>query len=281
VNEVNQSSDEHSREDQQPGPHVRLYTVVIPTLNEEDAIGAVLREIPPDIWKNGEVIVVDASHDRTSRIASSWGARVIRAEKQGKAHQLKLGVHHAQGDILVMMDGDGEHPPEYIPRLIDMVSQGYDVALGTRMGVDFRQNPKMSIFYFVYLPFMTTLFKMAGVDFQGTPLTGFRCMRRDVWDKIRPESENFLLETEMNLNMGRQGVFHGEISIPFMERKGGMIRSRVLQSKAGREMVGVVMTHIYNQRVKKPVSRKINRIHDEVLLPVKAFYLQIADFFGG
>ncbi|MFW6181460.1 MAG: glycosyltransferase family 2 protein, partial [Spirochaetota bacterium] len=164
-------------------------SVVIPTLNEERAIGRVLGGIPDPVWRMGEVVVVDASRDRTPLIAGSLGARVIPAARRGKGHQVKLGMDAARGDILVMMDGDGEHPPEYIPLLI--------AALGRNC------------------PVITGVFRLAGVSFTGSPLTGYRCMCREAWEMLRPESGNFLFEAEMNVRMGERGVCYREVPIPF------------------------------------------------------------------
>ncbi len=255
--------------------------MVIPTLNEEQAIGDVLSGIPAWVWERGEVLVVDASQDRTPLVAAGMGARVIRAGRTGKGHQLKLGVHNACGDILIMMDGDGEHPPEYIPLLVAALDRGCDVSLGTRMRVPFGSHPLASIIYFLYLPVITGVFRMAGISFSGAPLTGYRCMHREAWEKLRPESENFLIEAEMNVKMAEQDMRYAEIPIPFLERSGGMSGSRVLQSGEGRAVVGFILGYLYRRRIRKTVEEKLGRVQDELVRPVKMFTLELINYLSG
>jgi glycosyltransferase involved in cell wall biosynthesis len=250
-------------------------SVVIPTLNEERAIGEVLSGIPAPIWRAGEVLVVDASRDRTPLIAGSLGARVIPASCRGKGHQVKLGMDSARGDILVMMDGDGEHPPEYIPLLVAALESGCDMSLGTRMRVPFADHPVASIIYFLYLPVITGVFRLAGVRFSGTPLTGYRCMRREAWETLRPESGNFLFEAEMNVKMGEQGVRYREVSIPFRKRSGGLARSRVLLAGEGRAVVGFILGYMFRRRIRGPFTEKIDWMKGELVHSIKLFVLEL------
>jgi dolichol-phosphate mannosyltransferase len=46
---------------------------------------------------------------------------------------LTAGLEHAQGDVVIMMDGDGQHPPEMIPQMLDLIRQGYDIVQTQRM----------------------------------------------------------------------------------------------------------------------------------------------------
>src|SRR5207245_5470442 len=79
-------------------------TVIIPCLNEEQGIEQILRSMPDFV---DEVIVVDNdSTDRTSEIAASLGATVIREEVRGYGRSYKRGFAGATGDIIITLDGD-------------------------------------------------------------------------------------------------------------------------------------------------------------------------------
>jgi len=109
-------------------------SVVIPAYNEGDAIGAVVRDVlarAPDLK---EVIVVDdGSTDSTADAAQEAGARVIRFPyNKGNGAAVKAGIRAAAGDIVVLMDGDGQHSAADIARLLEPMEQGHDMCVGAR-----------------------------------------------------------------------------------------------------------------------------------------------------
>src|SRR5262252_761487 len=92
-------------------------TVIIPCLNEEQGIERVLRAMPEFV---DEVIVVDNnSTDRTSEVAASLGAKVIREEVRGYGRSYKRGFTRATGDLIITLDGDHSYPVNAISYLIE------------------------------------------------------------------------------------------------------------------------------------------------------------------
>lgn len=92
-------------------------TVIIPCLNEEQGIESVLRRMPDFV---DEVIVVDnGSTDRTSDVARSFGAKVIREHVRGYGRSYKTGFASASGDVIVTLDGDHSYPPDAISYLLE------------------------------------------------------------------------------------------------------------------------------------------------------------------
>jgi glycosyltransferase involved in cell wall biosynthesis len=225
------------------------HSVIIPTLNEEQSIERVLIRIPERIWQEGEVIVVDASTDRTSYISERCGAKVLNVKKRGKGYQLKAGVALSKGRIIVLMDGDGEHPPEYIPNLLKELQIGYDIVLGTRNYGAFIEKPIPGILYIFSQPFIVSLFRLAGLNLKGSPLTGFRCMWRETWNKIEPLSDNFLIESEMNLKIVEMGLRYKEVNIPYIERYNGALNSRVLNNGEGKYVIRYIVSYIFEKQV--------------------------------
>jgi glycosyltransferase involved in cell wall biosynthesis len=108
-------------------------SIVIPARNESAAIGKVVRTARSE-YADAEIIVVDdGSTDATARTAEEAGAIVIRhPENLGNGASVKSGARAAQGEILVFMDGDGQHDPLEIGRLLDKLDQGFDMAVGAR-----------------------------------------------------------------------------------------------------------------------------------------------------
>lgn len=117
-----------------PGITVRTVTisVVIPCLNEARNLRHTLRSLPPDI---DEVILVDGgSTDGSPEVARRYrpDVRVIPQTGRGKGNALALGFAAARGDIVVMFDADGSADGAEIPRFVEALLDGADVAKGSR-----------------------------------------------------------------------------------------------------------------------------------------------------
>jgi glycosyltransferase involved in cell wall biosynthesis len=110
-------------------------TVVIPALNEEAAIGGVVREVPRHLVH--EIIVVDnGSVDRTRDVAADAGARVVHEPRRGYGAACHAGIAAARdADIFVFLDGDHNEDPAELPRVLGPVLAGdADLVLGSRVG---------------------------------------------------------------------------------------------------------------------------------------------------
>ena len=108
-------------------------SVIIPAKNEAEVIGDVVASVR-DIYPDAEILVVnDGSEDDTASIAGRAGASVItHPVSLGNGAAIKSGARAATGDILVMMDGDGQHKAEDIKPLLEKLDEGYDMAIGAR-----------------------------------------------------------------------------------------------------------------------------------------------------
>jgi glycosyltransferase involved in cell wall biosynthesis len=112
--------------------HPRL-SIIIPAKNEAAIIADVVSSVR-STCKNAEILVVDdGSTDDTAALAEQPGVTVIRHPVSlGNGAAIKAGARVARGDILIMMDGDGQHKPEDIPSLLSKLDQGYSMAIGAR-----------------------------------------------------------------------------------------------------------------------------------------------------
>lgn len=117
-----------------------LVSLVIPTYNERDNVLPLLEAIRGAMAGRGlEVwIVDDDSPDRTWELASDYArthpeVRVIRrTSERGLSAAVIEGFHRARGDLLAVMDADLSHDPALLPRLVDAIAGGADVAVGSR-----------------------------------------------------------------------------------------------------------------------------------------------------
>lgn len=108
-------------------------TIILPARNEADG----LRELLPRLkaaQPDAEIIVVDdGSTDGTAAVCEEFSARRIHHPyPKGNGAAIKSGAKAATGDVLVMMDADGQHQPEDIDALLEPLTRGYDMAIAAR-----------------------------------------------------------------------------------------------------------------------------------------------------
>ena len=114
----------------------RDVSVIIPAYNEEEGIASVVAGVlAGGAWR--EVLVVDdGSNDRTAERAASAGARVVRHPyNKGNGAAVKTGVREATGDVVLLMDADGQHDPADAARIVAPVGV-HDMVIGARSARD-------------------------------------------------------------------------------------------------------------------------------------------------
>ncbi|MFC1808008.1 glycosyltransferase family 2 protein [Candidatus Omnitrophota bacterium] len=186
--------------------------VIIPAHNEAAKIADVIRGAKE---QNTDVVVIDdGSLDNTSEIAKAQGADVIRHDqRRGKGTSIRDGLHYClpKGyDIVVTMDGDGQHKPDDLKRFIDRASDDNIQALiGNRM-----ENPtgmpKIRIFSNWFMSVV-----ISSICRQKIPDTqcGFRLFKREAIEGIDIRADKFEIESELLVKVARKGVQIDSISI--------------------------------------------------------------------
>jgi glycosyltransferase involved in cell wall biosynthesis len=167
-------------------------SVVIPAYNEAGHIGALVSQVIQTMDQLGgayQVLVVDdGSSDGTGSEAEAAGACVLRhAYNVGNGAAIKRGVRHATGDIILIMDADGQHSPLDIPRLLMHIPE-YDLVIGARtigMGSNWYRN------------LANRLFNQAGRKIAG--FSGGYHLRDISGIRASIESEGFIQESKQTL----------------------------------------------------------------------------------
>jgi len=192
-------------------------SVVIPTLNEEKNIRRVIEGVKRILSNYSyEIIVVDGySKDKTVKIASSLGARVIY-DKVGKGSALIKGLRAARGKIQISMDADMSHSPTELKLLIAGIEAGYDVCMGSRFitGGGSEDMPLIRVWgnkFFVML--VNLLFHADYSDL----CYGYRSFRKGILKKLKLNEAGFGIETEINIKAVKSGM--RVLEVPSMEKK--------------------------------------------------------------
>ncbi|MEO8610760.1 MAG: glycosyltransferase family 2 protein [Chloroflexota bacterium] len=108
-------------------------SVVMPAYNEEAVIGAILDRLHALNVVDEIIVVDDGSKDKTPQVAATYeSVRVVRHPyNMGNGAAVKSGIRAATGDVIILMDSDGQHPPEEIPKLLQHLGE-YDMVVGAR-----------------------------------------------------------------------------------------------------------------------------------------------------
>jgi glycosyltransferase involved in cell wall biosynthesis len=173
----------------------RETAVIIPAYNEAERIGKVLQKIR-DVNRAYTIIVVnDGSKDKTADIAIKYGAIVVdRKQNSGKGTVLRVGCDLAFNKnfkYLVVMDADGQHLPEDIPRIVEKL-QKTDIVYTYRVG-----KGKQPILYRIGnwgLNLLVGIFFNVWIKDTQCGMRGFN---RKAYKQIRWQSKGFSLETEI------------------------------------------------------------------------------------
>lgn len=108
-------------------------SVILPAKNEAEGLRLTLPRLRAQLPEAEVIVVDDGSVDATAAVAAEHGAKVLSSPyPMGNGAAIKRGTKAAGGDILVFMDADGQHDPADIPRLLERLESGYDMAVGAR-----------------------------------------------------------------------------------------------------------------------------------------------------
>lgn len=203
-------------------PRLAGVSVIVPCLDEEDAIGAVVI----DILAEGvdEVIVVDGkSRDRTAERAAAAGARVVIEPRKGYGRALMRGVEALGPDceLIVFIDGDGSDIPQMIPHVVAPLRAGRaDFVIGTRLkGPRERGSLSASQILAGYLAGM--LIRMVyGVRF--TDMSPFRAIGREKLAALGMREDGFGWNLEMQMRAAATGLHCVEVAVGQRRRQGGV-----------------------------------------------------------
>ena len=192
-------------------------SIVIPAKNEAPGLASILPQIK-QLMTGAEIIVVnDGSTDNSSKICSQYDVIEIKHPySKGNGAAIKSGTRAAKGDILVFMDGDGQHNPHDIPNLLGKLNAGYDMVVGARTSGS-QANPARKVANLIYnkLASFMTGYKIEDLT------SGFRVVRRKKFLKFLYILPNgFSYPTTSTMAFFRSGYSVAYYPIKAMQRKG-------------------------------------------------------------
>lgn len=223
--------------------------VLIPALDEEQAIAQVLAAIPPGLAQ--EVVVVDnGSTDRTAEVARSLGARVVSEPRRGYGQACLSGLA-ALGpvEIVVFLDGDYSDFPEEMPALLEPILRGEaDLVIGSRV-LGEREAGALLPQQRLGNALATWLIRLFfGVRY--TDLGPFRAIRTEALDRLRMQDRNYGWTVEMQVKAARAGLRLAEVPVRYRRRLGTSKISGTLKGtlKAGHKIIATILRYSWSRR---------------------------------
>lgn len=171
-------------------------SVIVPIMNEEGNIKMLIRKISDvlDVYSNWEALFVDdGSKDDTlceikkQQLKNGKIKYISFSRNFGHQNALRAGFDFADGDCVICMDGDMQHPPELIPKMIEKWREGYDIVYTIRLDdpkTSFLKRKTANIFYNIMNNFSDIKIDQGAAD--------FRLVDRKVADVIKTVREENL-----------------------------------------------------------------------------------------
>ncbi len=200
-------------------------SVVIPAYNEEQRLPATLESIRQFLNSqaySSEVIVVDdGSDDRTSAVARDSGSgnphyQVVRQQHLGKAAAVSAGVGISKGRNILFTDADLSTPIEAVKLLLEYRGRGFDIAIGSREGVQARRINEPQYRHLMGRAFNGVV-QLAAIRGIRDTQCGFKLVSRDVADQVFPK----LLVHQSGRPVRGPRVSAFDVELLFVARKAG------------------------------------------------------------
>ena len=197
-------------------------SIIIPALNEEETIGKVIGEVPKrELEKKGykvEILVVNNnSADRTEGIAKEKGAKVILEPGRGKGRAVRTGFESASGDFIFILDADYTYPATYILRMLEVLQEGHDVVIGSRLRGQMKEGAmsRMNLVGNRFLSFIANILYGTRIS---DLCTGYWGLTRRVIEDIELDAKGFEFEANMFAEIVKKGYSIAEVPIYYRRR---------------------------------------------------------------
>ena len=207
-------------------------TVLVAAYNEAPVIGDVVRDALRAAPSVEVVVVDDGSTDGTDRVAAAAGARVLRQPANGgKGTAVRRGLSEARGELIVLIDGDGQDDPAEIPRLLEALGPDVGLVVGSRFIGRFEPGAITPVNHWgnrFLTSVINLLFSTALTDTQA----GFKAFRAVTLQQLNLRADRFDIEVDLLLGVLRSGGRVIEVPVRRAPRQHGESRLNSLRDGA-------------------------------------------------
>ena len=206
------------------GRRIDFVSVVLPCLNEEDAVAGTVAESFRGLMRAGyagEVIVVDnGSTDRSVERAEAAGARVIHETMRGYGAAHITGIKAAQGNVIVMADADETYDLEHMENLLAPLADGADIVVGSRLHGMISKDAMPFTHRYIGTPIITRVLQVLTTTRLSDSQSGYRAFWRQAVLDIDLKAPGMEYASEMLLKAARKGLTLEEVPCDYRKRVG-------------------------------------------------------------
>lgn len=192
--------------------------IIIPAFNEEKNLPSLIKKVNEHDFEY--LIINDSSADGTSELAKNSGFNILNLPiNMGLAGVTRIGFMYAKEndyDCVVCIDGDGQHNPEYISRLIKEIENGNDYVIGSRF-VEKKKNFSLRM---IGSSVLTFLIKVKTGKTIKDPTSGMRALSKKVINEFA-NSMNYYAEPDAVTHLLKKRYKVKEVQVEMNDRKNG------------------------------------------------------------
>jgi len=233
-------TDQSTRRDTGNPPSLDV-SVILPALNEEEAIPIVVDDIRKWV-PDAEIIVVDdGSSDASAQVAQNLGCVVVRHDhNKGKGASLRSGLAVAQGQAIISMDADATYPASAIPEMAELL-RDHDYVRAERK-IDDSNTPYVNRVGNKALG--ATLQTLHGLG-KGDHLSGLYGFKAGVLEDLGTEASGFDIEVEIGIKVKERSLSVAVIPIEYLPRVG---EKKLSPASDGAKILGRILRLVLTYR---------------------------------
>jgi dolichol-phosphate hexosyltransferase len=195
--------------------------IIIPTLNEEKSIADLIHDIKnhKSTIKPSILVIDGGSTDNTQEICKNENVPILQQKTKGKGNAMREAVLHSKADIVVFIDGDGTYLIDDFDSLLKpLLKNECDMVVGSRI-LGKREEGSISKLNTIGNKLFNKVINFALKSNVTDSLTGYRALKRNVFEDLVLFSTNFEIEVEMTVEALGKGYRLKEIPITYKNRK--------------------------------------------------------------